>query len=62
MGRIRTPFDSELLKALRRILERLNELRMSEPDDEVTSKLQSGIRDKITEIESSHGNSSAAAD
>ena len=62
MGRIRTPFDSELLKALRRILERLNKLRMSEPDDEVTSKLQSGIRDKITEIESSHDNGSAAAD
>jgi hypothetical protein len=62
MGRLRTPFDAELLKALRRILEHLNKLRMSEPDDEVTSDLQRGIRDKITEIESSNNSGSAAAD
>jgi hypothetical protein len=62
MGRLRTPFDAELLKALRRILEHLNKLRMSEPDDEVTSDLQRSIRDKITEIESSNNSGSAAAD
>lgn len=56
MGRMRTPLDAELLKGLRRIVERLEDLRISEPDDEGTSCLERGIRDKIMEIESSYSN------
>ena len=44
MGRIRTPLDAELLKGLRRIVERLEDLRVLEPDDESTSYLERGIR------------------
>ena len=61
MGRIRTPLDAELLKGLRGILERLNRLRMSEPDDEATTDLERSIREKITEIESNNNNESAVA-
>lgn len=59
----RTHLDAELLTALRELLERLNRLRMSEPDDEAASDLQRGIRDRITEIEKRNngGNGSAAA-
>jgi hypothetical protein len=56
MGRIRTPLEAELLKGLRVIVERLEDLRMSQPDDKATSDLPRGIRDKITEIESSNNN------
>lgn len=52
MTRIRTPLDAELLKGLKRILERLRTLRTSEPHDE-TSALRLGIHNKIAEIESS---------
>jgi hypothetical protein len=60
MGRLRTPLDVDLLKGLRRILEHLTKLRMSEPDDKTTSDLQRGIRNKIAEIESSNDGTSAA--
>lgn len=53
MGQLRTPLDVELLKGLRTIVERLENLRISEPDGEGTSYLERGIRNKIMEIESS---------
>ena len=56
MGRLRTPLDAELLKGLRGIVERLEDLRISEPDNSATFNLQRGIRAKIKEIESSNNN------
>jgi hypothetical protein len=47
----RIPLTSELLAALKKTLEHLDNLRMSDPNDKSVSDLKLSISDKITEIE-----------
>jgi hypothetical protein len=47
----RIPLTSELLAALRKTLEHLDNLRMSDPNDKSVSDLKLSISDKIAEIE-----------
>jgi hypothetical protein len=47
----RIPLTSELVAALNKTLEHLDNLRMSDPDDKSVSDLKFSIRDKIAEIE-----------
>ena len=47
----RIPLTSELLAALKKTLEHLDNLRMSDPNDKSVSDLKLSISDKIAEIE-----------